>query len=27
VNLGEWEVDIQEAVSGFRILTLNLDSQ
>ena len=27
VNLGEWELNTQEAVSGFRILTLNLDSQ
>ena len=26
-TLGEWEVDIQEALSGFRILNLNLDSQ
>jgi len=26
-TLGEWEVDIREALSGFRILNLNLDSQ
>ncbi len=26
-TLGEWEVDTQEALSGFRILNLNLDSQ